>query len=332
MADEELKLLITAKDGTGDALRSVQHNFLRGQAELQRGVKTLADGTKVQIDLVQKAADRMGIPFKAMMGHIEGNAKAAAQAGTTIGRMGQAASGAGGAFSGLTQRIGAGNVALAAMATRFVGVGAAMEVARRGIVGWAEFDNKLRLVQNQTDMTGAGIKNLGDEMQRLAHITGESKEAMLEAFEELRESANLDPDTVLKMLPDLAVMAKGMGASAKTAASVTADAIRNMNVPAEDFRYIMEANSHATRAYQLNLSQLEPHMDKLTESAKAMGYESVDGYQRLLTVVGIAKLSMKDTGAAAMATQRIMENMKSAEFGKALGGFATGERYNEWLS
>lgn len=328
--DEELKLRITAEDGTAQALRSVQNSFIRTQAELQRGVKTLADGTKVQLDAIQKAADKSGLPFKELLKHIEGNAKAASQAGTTIGKMGNAASGAGSNFGGMATRIGAGNAALATMATRFIGVGSAMEVARRGIVGWAAFDTKLRLIQNQTDMTTPAVHGLGEEIRRLAKITGDSTDDMIDAFNELREAANLSPEDTMKALPGIALAAKGMGATAKTAASITGDAMRNMNVPLNEAGLIMEANSHATRAYTLDLNKLEPHMDKLTESARAVGLEGVDGYQRLLTTVGIAKMSLKDAGAAAAATQRILENMKSDQMGKALG-FANGTRFENWL-
>jgi hypothetical protein len=325
--DEELKLRITAEDGTAQALRSISTNFVRQQAELQRGVKTLADGTKIQLDTIQKVADKTGIPFKAIMGQIDDLAKKAANAGTTIGKVGNTS---GGFFSGMASKIGPANVALATMATRFLGVGSAIEVARRGIVGWSAFDTQLRLIQNQTDMTTPAVHGLGQEIRRVAKMTGDSADDMIAAFNELREAANLSPEETMKALPGIALAAKGMGAAAKTAASVTGDVMRNMNVPLEQSGLIMEANSHAARAYGLDLNKLEPHMDKLTESARAAGYEGADGYQRLIVMVGIAKMSLKDAGQAAASVQRILENMKSEQMGKALG-FANAKRYENWL-
>ena len=320
---EELKLHISATDGTEAALKSITHNFKREQAEIQRGVRRLSDGTKVWVEDIQKAADKHGVSFRAMVAHLNSTQAAA-------NRAGQAAGGAGGMFTRLTSTLGPANAALLTMAGRFVSVTAAMEAARRGIVGYAQFDTQLRLTQNQTGMLASEVKGLSAEMKDLEIQTAISKEELLKMYNELREAGRFTPEQMKKIFPDVALALKGMGGDMAQASAALGHVFRNMSIPAEQFTTVLDAASHASKELQLDWGKMAPQMARVSEAAAAAGYKGAEGFQRVATMLGVVNEAFGDPARSATVLTSLLEKASSFEgIGRKLG-FKSSKEYADW--
>ena len=224
-----------------------------------------------------------------------------------------------------------GGTAMAGMARGLAGVaagalsaGAAFEFVRRGFMGFAALDTQLRLVENQTGATKAQIAGLAEEIGRVASRTGESSQTMLAAFEELREAANLTLEDAKKVFPQVAVVAKGMGADAGLVGRALGDIMRNFNVPAEQSMSVLEALSHGAVAFNLNIQDVGPRLSQLTEMMSQWGYTGVDGAQRMVAFLGTVKEATGSASKAASVLTNVFAGMGDESLGKALG-FAPGQ-------
>ena len=213
---------------------------------------------------------------------------------------------------------------LGMMAARVVTVGAALNTLRRGFMGFAAFDTQLRLTQNQTGMISGEIAGLGDEMKKLSKITGQSKGEMLAAWNEIREAGNFTPEEASRMLPDLTHAAMGAGANAKLFARAMGDIMRNLKIPASEYKYVMEAMSHANKEFNINVEEMGPRLSQATQYMATWGYKGVDGMQRAVAMFGILKEATGDASKAGSALVGILGDLGNDRMGKALG-FAPGK-------
>ena len=335
--DEELRLHISATDGTEAALRSISSRMRREAAEIQRGVIRLADGTKVFSYAIQRQADAMGVSYRSLLGHINSNASAAQRMGTNITTAGgQAAVAAAHAgrlgtnLANVSRYATAATGSLGRMATGMISAGAALEVARRGVVGFADWDLALRHVQNATNMSASGIKELGDEVVRLQTKTGIAKVEILEAFEEFRERSNMAPQEVMRLLPNLLQMAQGLNAPIKSTFAMMASAIRILKIDVKDLPLVFETTSHAANELQLDIKKLAPEMSKLASAAAARGYTGIEGLQRVVTMLGLVKTEQDDAADAANRLTSILEKMGDETLAKLLN-FNSGQDLDNWL-
>ena len=213
---------------------------------------------------------------------------------------------------------------LGAMAVKAVSVGAAMETLRRGFMGFAEFDNQLRLTQVQTGMVGSEISGLGREMKALSKTVGASAAEMLAAWNAIREAGNFTPEEASKMLPDLTHAAIGAGANAEKFGRAMGDIMRNLKIPADQYKYVMESMAYANREFNLNVEEMGPRLSQATQYMATWGYSGVDAMQRAVTMFGMLKEATGDAAKAGSALVGILGDLGNDRMGKALG-FAPGE-------
>ena len=332
MADDEKKIRLTAEDDTARAITSAGKNFDKLHKDIQKQYIQTEHGALISKKAIASLAKEAGSTYDATLKrvlatsvalHQQGAAGQAAGAGVAAGGKTGAA-----ALAAAGSRIPPIITGLAIMAVKAGAVGIALETMRRGFMNFAEFDKKLRLVQNQTGLSRKQIDGLAEDMRHLAGVTGETKEELLEAFEELREAGGFTPEETKKMFPDFAVAAQGAGASSKLFNRAAGDLMRNLKIPAEQGKYVMEALSHASKEYNLDVSKIGPNLSKMTAAGAAWGYEGVTGMQRLLTITGVVKEATGSASKAGTAVTNILENLGGEELGKALG-YATGTFYKD---
>jgi len=328
MPDQEATLRLTMEDNTAAALRSVSRNVLQMGADTKKGIKTLEDGTKINIAQVKKFAEQTGVPFKQMMGHLQQNAQAAKVMGSNLTALGNAATGAGGAARVFGSALSGAAVGLATSAAGALSAAAAFEVLRRSFMGFANYDNQLRLIQNQTGLSRKSIDALGDSMKRLSSVTGDSVDDLLAGFEQLREAADIAPEAALKLMPNLTRLAAGSNMQLRSAGRAVGDVMRNLKIPAEEAIHIMEAMSHAAKEYNLDLSEVGPKLSELTTMASAWGYTGKAGFASVITTLGAIKKATGDATTAASLYSNMLANMGNEQLGTALG-YAPGKFYEE---
>ena len=310
MADKETVIRITGEDNTAKATRSVVKNVEWMDRQLTKSDQAAAKSTLSGAEraMAKRLNMREG-DFKDHMAkqeHIrQDNARLAASA---------AAAGARGstAFAGMAR-------GLAGVAAGALSAGAALEFVRRGFMGFAALDTQLRLVENQTGATKAQIAGLAEEIGKVASKTGELTQTMLAAFEELREAANLTLDDAKKIFPQVAIVAKGMGADAGLVGRALGDIMRNFNIPAEQSMVVLEALSHGATAFNLNIQDIGPRLSQLTEMMSYWGYTGVDAAQRMVAFLGTVKEATGDAGKAASVLTNIFQGLGDEQMAKALG-------------
>ena len=310
MADRETTIRITGEDNTSRAVRSVVRNVEWMDRQLLKSDQAAAKSSLSGAE--RAAAARLNMRDAEYKDHMaktervrQENARIAASA-VAAGRTG------GTAMAGMAR-------GLAGVAAGALSVGAAFEFVRRGFMGFAALDTQLRLVENQTGATKAQIAGLAEEIGRVASRTGESTGTMLTAFEELREAANLTLDDAKKIFPQVAVVAKGMGADAGLVGRALGDIMRNFNIPAEQSMVVLEALSHGATAFNLNIQDIGPRLSVLTEMMSYWGYTGVDAAQRMVAFLGTVKEATGDAGKAASVLTNIFQGLGDEQMAKALG-------------
>ena len=310
MADKETTIRITGEDNTTKAVRSVVKNVEWMDRQLTKSDLAAQKSTLSGVERAMAARLNMREgEFKDHMAKQErirqDNARLAASA-VQAGRVG------GAALGGMAR-------GLAGVAAGALSAGAALEFVRRGFMGFAAMDTKLRLVQNQTGATRAEIDELAAAMQRISDKTGDTTEVLLSGFEELREAANLTVEETKKIMPELAVVAKGMGADVGLVGRALGDVMRNFNIPAEQSMVVLEALSHGAQAFNLNITEVGPRLSQLTEMMSYWGYSGVDAAQRMVAILGTVKEATGSAGRAATVLTNIFSGLGDEQMAKALG-------------
>jgi TP901 family phage tail tape measure protein len=327
MADQESTIRITAEDNTAPALRSMSANWIKTQDDLKKGFATLADGSRINLKTVEEVSKKTGVPLKTIMAEMNRNAESAKAMGKTLAQVEREAGTMAGTLGRLRGHLHAGATAFGMVALKAGGAALAFETARRGFMGFANFERDLRHIENQTGVLRGEAKALGDEFRRLERVTGTTKNEMLSAFEELREAGNLTPEQTKKILPDLAIIAKGMkNTTAPMFARAVGDMLRNLKIPAEEAGHVMEMLSHASKEYNLDISKIGPQLSHVTEMAAAWGYSGLAGARTMVAVLGTVKEATGDAATAASTLSHLLANLGNEQLGKALG-FAPGEYY-----
>ena len=333
-AADEKTVRITAEDHTAAALKSAGENFAKLHKEIQALRKQTEEIASGEERVSKRRTKAHNTTFESIvegaMGAMKVNAALGGQAHKTGGILGTVGKIGAGALNGMGVAIPGVVGGLASMAAGALGVGAALEVARRGFMGWAAFDTKLRLLQNGTGMTRAGIEGIAEAMRDLSNVTGDTKEELLSAFNELREAGNFTPAETKKMFPDIALAAKGMGADSALVGRAVGDIMRNFKIMPSEVSKVYEGMSYAQEKFNLDISKVGPQLSTVTEGMARWGYTGADALNRMLAFMGSLKEATGDASTAASVLTRMMNGMGGAEMAKVLG-FKDAEAFEQDL-
>ncbi len=323
MPDQETRIRLLAVDDTANALKSASQNFYKLSSQLGKtyeGFRTGAeDAGKVADQTAKKASGGFAEIFrssgKAKQGFLD-----VGEAAATLGTKSS------GAFKVVSGAIESGNAALLSMAGRYMGVAAAVEIARRAFMGFANIDDRMRIMQNQAGATREEIEATTKALQDLAVKTATPIENLIEGFDQLREGAGLSLEETEKIFPKVAMAAKAMGTSVEALGSTTGSMMRNMNVAAEDVGKALDSVTKGVFDLRLNAEQLTANAPKLSEAMSDWGYAGADGVARMTAFLGSLQKVTGDTGKSAMGLARLFENMGDPAISQALGKTPEGLR------
>jgi hypothetical protein len=328
MADQEATLRITAVDDTSKGLNSAVRRIQWAEKEISRAEKVAGYGHLPRAEQSVAARLKMRrIDYNEHMAQVARTRAENDKLGDTLAHTGQQGAEA---FGGMVPPMRSVVGSLASMAAGALSVGAAVEFARRGFMGYAAMDTQLRLVQNQTGATTREIDGLHDSLQRVAAKTGQTTDILLQGYEELREAADLSLSDMETIFPKMAVVAKGAGADLGTFGRALGDIMRNFKIPASEAMTVMEAMSHGATAFNLNLNEVGPQLSSLTEMMSYWGYSGVDAAQRLVAILGTVKESTGSAGRAAMVLNNIFSGLGDQQMADALG-FGTAKQLEQEL-
>jgi hypothetical protein len=341
MPDKETTIRITGEDNTSKAVNSAKANFSNMAKSVQKDYEQLDNGLMLNLralrhratethksyDKLYKVAKEAALGQRDFVEKIKEGGKAADEAGKKTEKAGKKGTGA---FKEFYKHLSPTNRALADMAMKALKVGTAMELMRRGFSEWAEVDNQLRLVQNSTGATRVEVDDLAESLRNVGNVTGDSFDKSISAFNTLRESAQLTNEQTKKILPDLALAAKGMGAPLESVARAVGTIRRNFKIGLEDVPSIYEGMSYATEKLGVDVSKIGPEIAQVTEMMSALGYEGRDANDRLLAYVGTLNQATGDTTQSMALLSRMLGNMGNEQMAKALG-FADARQFKEDL-
>jgi len=325
--NERTTIYIDGVDNTGPAVKSATKNFRDLNKEVKKDYEDYK-GHMINTRAIRERAKESNLSYDQLLANhkkaIDGeNAlvnkhRQAGQAAVQAGQQG------GSAFKFMGAQIPPIVGGLARMAGGALTAYEALNQLKQGFMGFAAFDNQLRLTRNQTGLSEQKIHDLGTEMKRLAAITGVSSKELLEAFNEIREAGNFTPEEALKMMPDLTTAANGANANAKLFNRAVGDIMRNLKIPADQYKYVMEAFSHANSQFNINIEEMGPRLSQATAYMATWGYQGVDAMQRAVTLFGVLKEGTGSAAKAGSALIGILGDLGNDRMGKALG-FGAGQ-------
>jgi TP901 family phage tail tape measure protein len=229
-----------------------------------------------------------------------------------------------GSFTKLGGALGGINSHLGGMASRFLGVGAAIETARRSFLGFAEFDHQMRLMQNQAGATREQIEYTGESIHRLAQEVGVSAPILGSAFNQLREELGLTLEETEAMFPKVAKAARSMGTDVGQLSTAVAQMMRNMEVPAEDLDKVLDSVAKGVFDLRLNAEELTKNAPKLSEAMSEWGIKGAGGINETMALLGSLQKVTGNTGRSAMLLSKMLEGITDPDVSKALTGTAEG--------
>jgi Peptidase family M23 len=305
----ETTVTIKGKDELSAVIRGTTKSVQELTRELERSLK-LSESQSKALQTRAKDSNRSYLELlRTIKANNEANAAHQKSTQSSTGALTQQATAVKGVSSSLV-----------AMAAHFVSASGAAEVARRSFLAFAESDRRLKQLANTTELTDTAIKQLGKTIDQIAADTGNSTADMHKALKVLRDGMNLTLEQAVKLLPQVAVQARGMNASLVETAKLVSGMSRSFKI--DDSTKAMEALSFAVRKLGLDAAELAPHADKIGDAMNAAGYSGIEGLTKTLALIAATKKEFGSTAEAADALAHTTKQLSSDEMGEALIGNA----------
>src|SRR6188768_1235495 len=322
MADENKKtIVISAVDDSLAAIESVKKNFATLPKEIQKQYRLTNDGIAVSLRATAESAKKMGrtideqmdVQIKAIRKMRDARAQAAdderyaaqqaKEGGKQIGAIGRFADSAAGG--------------LAKMAAKALTVGAAMETVRQGYMTFAGYDRHLRRLQNSIGGSRTQVEAFGSMFKDVALKTGDDLSSLQIGFKSFLDKSMVKPADAKTMFPDIALYAKGAGASIDAMSSVAGDAMRNLSIPASDYKKVLESTVRVADDLNVDVEVLASQGTRLSEVMAGLGYSGADAFAKMGTYVGIANRATGNTAQSIQILSHLMERMIGGDKGIA---------------
>lgn len=322
MADENKKtVVISAVDDSMAAIESAKKNFASLPKEIQKQYKMTNDGIALSLRQTAAAAKNTGrtleqqmeVQIKTVRKFRDARAQAAdderyaamkiKEGGKEIGKFGKFADSAAGG--------------LAKMAAKALTVTAVIETMSQSFQQFAKFDTGLRRLQNSIGGSRTEIEAFGSMFKEVAMSTGDDLNELQGAFKSFLDKSMVKPADAKKMFPDIALYAKGAGASVNDMATVAGDAMRNLSIPASDYKKVLESTVRVADDLNVDVSALATQGTRMSEVMAALGYSGADAFARMGTYVGVANRATGNTSQSIMLLSNLMEKMVSGDKGIA---------------
>lgn len=200
------------------------------------------------------------------------------------------------------------NDELLLMAGRYVGIGAAVEGARRSFLGFADFDTTLRRMAVNSDRTLEQMKAFVPAWRGLSKEVGYSVEELAGAFDELRTSANISPEETAKIFPDIVKGAKASGAELKGLNNLFGNLMKLGGVDAGSSKRIMEMLNFGVVKYKINIKDLIENGQDLIAQQEKWGDLGEAGFARNIAAMGSLTGSTKNQASALVGIYKLMSN------------------------
>jgi hypothetical protein len=122
----------------------------------------------------------------------------------------------------------------------FVGVAAAVEVVRRSINEFAQFERGMARIEMQTGATSRQMAHLGHSVDALARETGQSVAELQKSFQTFSAEMGSGGDDVIKMFEEVQKAAHAAGTSFDVMSRTAVTAVKTMNVPMGEVKGMLD--------------------------------------------------------------------------------------------
>ena len=234
------------------------------------------------------------------------------EAATDAGKAGaDAGDKAGRAHGKANAIVEAGVGALSKMAIGYFSVSKAIDVAKNSFMGFAEMDDKMRLLRGSANLTHKQTEEFAEVIKRTARSVGEDTKQMADAFKIMGDTAGLSYDQIVKIYPQVALMAKGAGVTVGQMSRLVSDTLRNLNIAPEKAGEAMEIMSGGMRKLNVDIGQMGPHMNEITADMTELGYTGVDALTEITAIMGSLNKITGNTTELAEVFQRLLGTVSS---------------------
>jgi TP901 family phage tail tape measure protein len=320
MADDDILIRLRAQADTAELKQYVSELTKVGEAAKKSGASEagiqalVADRYRATATSAQRAGQsvRQYITAVIQAGNAANQHAAAQQKSNTAVEQGTAAhTKHAGVVGHVTKELGA-------MAAGYTAVHRIVHTLVDSFEEFAKFDQELRKMQNNLGTTRAEVDKLVPTFNRLAQVSGKSREEIIEGFEELREHAGLTLKQTEELFPAIVTGAQAAGTSAKVMADAFASMMQNMGVGAKDAGRVMDQLAFAQAHLRLNMAEMIPMMPRLTEAFGEMGYTGEQGNAAMLAWVSSLRSVTKNSAEAGRAAAMMMEQVAGSGMAHAL--------------
>jgi hypothetical protein len=285
----------------------------RQNVEAAKSGKTFVESEKVKskaVDDTAKAVQKTGKTYVAsnetLRKYYTDTKNAAAEQGKAAAAGGQAAAQGQSKHAQAIQSVAAG---LGRMAVGYMSVSKAIDITKQSFMGFAEFDNKMRLMKGALGATTKEAREYEETIRYTARKTAESSAEIYDAFKTLADTAQIPMDQAKKIFPQIALMAKGAGVAPKAMARSVADVLRNLEIAPEQAGEAMEIMSAGARHLSVDIDKIGPHMSELTTYMTDLGYSGTEALVQIEAIMASLNKTTGDTGESAALFERLMQNL-----------------------
>jgi len=285
----------------------------RRNIEAAKAGKTFVESEKVKSKAVDETAKTVQKTSKTYVASNETLRKyytdtknAAAEQGKAAAAAGNVAAQGQSKHAMAIQSVAAG---LGRMAIGYMSVSKAIDITKNSFMGFAEFDNKMRLMKGALGATTKEAKEYEETIRYTARKTAESSAEIYDAFKTLADTAQIPMDKAKKIFPQIALMAKGAGVAPKAMARSVADVLRNLEIAPEQAGEAMEIMSAGARHLSVDIDKIGPHMSELTTYMTDLGYSGTEALVQIEAIMASLNKTTGDTGESAALFERLMQNL-----------------------
>jgi hypothetical protein len=178
----------------------------------------------------------------------------------------------------------------------FVGVAAAVEVVRRSISEFAQFERGMARIEMQTGATSRQMAHLGHSVDALARETGQSVAELQKSFLTFSAEMGSGGDDVVHMFEDVQKAAHASGVAFETMSRTAVNAVKVMNVPMSEVKgmldiVVKDIPASAMQAWDNVAPRILGIMRNLGATGKDAVGQATNAFGHLTTAMGSAQLA-----------------------------------------
>lgn len=298
MADNETTTVINAVDNTGTAIRSA----IRGMGDLERNLAAVSrrTGQAISPEEWKRRGDAFMNSSKKMVDGLHEQTEAVQESAAAHGK-----------HHAVIHEV---SEELVGIASKWIGIAAAIDKAKEGFVDFAKDEETVRIIGARLGATHEQLEKFKESAEKMEGIFGTSFEKAAMTMEAFRKAAGLTVAQlrdVERVGPGIMEVAHRFGVDSVAMAETFGTFVRQMKIDPAQYEQALGEMGIAAQRLKLDFNQLNRTAPQLADSMAELGLKGVGGLSQMLAVLSMTRKEFGNMRSASGQLQSALSQVQS---------------------